>query len=82
MRVSGEATFKEARHGANPKTGDNWRRIKLLDEDADEIIKCYVDEQIYQCFEGLEKNTPVIVTMDIVPGQKYFNIVQVEVIDK
>lgn len=79
MTLSGEATFVSARTGE--KNGKQWNAIKLLDEQGEEFFTCFVSEQIFENFQGLAKHTPVFLTLNLVPGQKYFSLESVEILD-
>lgn len=80
MKLQGVVKFMNATFGQK-KDGGEWRRIKLLDEDGEEFFVAFVDEEIYASVQGLPKKTPVQLTLDLVPGQKYFSVVAIEPVD-
>lgn len=79
MKVSGESVFISCRTGA--KNGNKWFSVKFLDEFADEFFVVFVSEDLYRELEGVAKKTPVVLTLQIVPGQKYFSLEQIELVD-
>lgn len=79
MKVSGESVFISCRTGE--KNGKNWFSAKFLDEAADEFVTVFVSEDLYRELEGVARKTPVILTLQIVPGQKYFSLEQIEFVD-
>ena len=77
MTVSGEALFISAKAGT--KNGKDWFMIKCLDDSNDAFFQSFVNAELYQELQGMEKKTPVILTMNLVPGQKYFSIESIEI---
>lgn len=77
MTVSGEAFFISAKSGT--KNGKDWFMIKFLDDSNDAFFQSFVTPELYQELQGMEKKTPVILTMNLVPGQKYFSIESIEI---
>ena len=78
MTLSGETTYISAKSGN--KNGKDWFAVKFLDEDAEEFFTCFMDEQMFGNFQGLPKRAAVILTLNLVPGQKYFSLESVEII--
>ncbi len=78
MRLTGESMFVSARAGQ--KNGKEWHMLKFLDEDAEEFFTAFVDETLSRQFQKLPKHTPVNLTLNLVPGQKYFSLESVEVL--
>ena len=78
MRLTGESMFVSARAGQ--KNGKEWHMLKFLDEDAEEFFTAFVDETLSRQFQKLPKHTPVNLTLNLVPGQKYFSLESVEAI--
>lgn len=79
MRLTGESMFVSARAGN--KNGKDWHMAKFLDEDAEEFFTAFVDETLFEQFQTLPKHTSVILTLNLVPGQKYFSLESVEIIE-
>lgn len=77
MKLQGVVKFINVVAGQK-KDGGEWRRIKFLDEDGEEFFVAFVDEEAYESVQGLPKKTPVQLTLDLVPGQKYFSVVGIE----
>lgn len=73
MVLTGKAEFICRRDGVK-KDGTPWYYIKLLDSDADEFITAFVDERIYKEFEKVARRTGVVLTLNLVPGKKYFSV--------
>lgn len=71
--------FVSARAGN--KNGKAWHMSKFLDEDAEEFFTAFVDETLFEQFQTLPKHTPVLLTLNLVPGQKYFSLESVEIIE-
>lgn len=79
MRVTGESRFISVKAGQ--KNGKDWFMVKLLDENADEFFTAFINEDLYQDLEGVAKKTPVVLTLQLVPGQKYFTVESIEVVE-
>lgn len=81
MLVTGESRFVSATTGLKKDGVTPWYRLKFLDDDADEFFNVYVDNQaMFAELSGLAKKTPVILTMELVPGSKYFQLVKAEIL--
>lgn len=78
MQVTGESSFISVRDGQK-SDGTKWYMAKFLDENADEFFTAFIEKELYQELQGMEKKTPVILTMNLVPGQKYFSIESIEI---
>lgn len=79
MRVTGESRFISVKAGQ--KNGKDWFMVKLLDENADEFFTAFISRDLYQDLEGVAKKTPVVLTLQLVPGQKYFSVESIEVVE-
>lgn len=77
MQVTGESSFVSAKAGK--KNGKDWFMAKFLDDNADEFFTAFINEELFQELQGMEKKTPVILTLNLVPGQKYFSIESIEI---
>lgn len=82
MRLTGESVFVSAISGTSQKTGKAYCRVKFLDEQADEFFTAYVDASMYESLMEFKKHTPVILTLNLVPGQSYFTLESIELIKK
>lgn len=78
MIVTGEAQYVSAKSGS--KNGKGWYILKFLDEEAEEFFTLFVDKELYDAIEGIPKKAPVILTLRIVPGQKYLRLEAIELI--
>lgn len=78
MTVSGEALFISSKKGE--KNEKAWFMAKFLDDANDEFFSAFVSEALFQELQGMDKKTPVILTLNLVPGQKYFSVESVEFI--
>ncbi len=78
MKLTGESMFVSARAGQ--KNGKEWHMIKFLDEDAEEFFTAFVDETLFEQFQTLPKHTAVMLTINLVPGLKYFSLESVEIL--
>lgn len=76
MYVTGESSFVSVKAGT--KNGKDWFMAKFLDNNADEFFTAFINEELYQELQGMEKKTPVILTMNLVPGQKFFSVENIE----
>lgn len=76
MHVTGESSFVSVKAGT--KNGKDWFMAKFLDNNADEFFTAFINEELYQELQGMEKKTPVILTMNLVPGQKFFSVENIE----
>ena len=79
MKLAGESTYISSRSGQ--KNGKEWHMVKFLDEDAEEFFTAFVDENMFKLFEGLPKHSAVVLTLNLVPGQKYFSLESVEILE-
>lgn len=80
MKLQGIAQFINAVAGQK-KDGGAWYRIKFLDDDGEEFFVAFVEEDTFRSVQGLPKKTPVQLTLDLVPGQKYFSVDGIETLD-
>lgn len=79
MLVTGESRFISVKAGQ--KNGKDWFMVKFLDENADEFFTAFISKDLYQDLEGVAKKTPVVLTLQLVPGQKYFSVESIEVVE-
>lgn len=79
MQVAGESFFVSAKTGQ--KNGKDWFMAKFLDEDADEFFTAFINEDLYRDLQGVAKKTPVVLTLNLVPGQKYFSVETIEIVE-
>lgn len=77
MELQGKAEFISRKSGTK-KDGTPWHLLRFLDETADEFFGAFVDEKMFKAFENVSKRTEVTLTLDLVPGQKYFSVVDYE----
>ena len=78
MIVSGECNFISIKTGE--KNGKQWCMAKFLDEDADEFFTAFITPELCGELQGVPKKNPVILTLNLVPGQKYFSVECIEII--
>lgn len=78
--VSSKCIFKAANHGISKKTGKPYNTVKVLDDEADEFITFFVDDELFQVCQFLEKNTPVCLTIELVVSSRFAKLISVEVI--
>ena len=78
MNVTGETSFVSVKCGN--KNDKHWYMAKFLDNDADEFFTAFIDKDLYADLEGVEKKTPVVLTMNLVPGQKFFTVESREIL--
>lgn len=78
MIVAGEAKFVSVKNGI--KNGKEWHCVKVLDEEAEEFCTFFVGQELYEAVEGLPKKTPLILTLHIVPGQKFCRLENIEIV--
>lgn len=81
MKVTGEAVYTSRMSGTSKKTGKPYFSLKFLDEEAEEFFQCFVEEALFQKFDGVEKKTPVLLTINYVPGSKFFSLESLELIE-
>ena len=80
MLVSGESLFISSKTGLK-KDQKPWFSLKFLDEDAEEYFTLFVDDKLFNHFQGVGKKTGVILTMEILPGSKFCTLKNVEILD-
>ena len=78
MIVTGEAKYISAKSGS--KNGKGWYILKFLDEEADEFFTLFVEKELFDALEGLPKKAPLILTLHIVPGQKFCRLENIEIV--
>lgn len=78
MVVTGESAFISAKAGQ--KNGKPWFMAKFLDSSADEFFTAFITEDLYGELQGMTKQTAVVLTMNLVPGQKYFSVESIEIL--
>lgn len=79
MLVTGESRFVSVKTGQ--KNGKDWFMAKFLDENADEFFNVFINKDLYQDLEGVAKKAPVVLTLNLVPGQKYFSVESIEIVE-
>lgn len=77
MKLQGVAEFISKKSGIK-KDGSPWFLLKFLDNTADEFFTAFVDEKMFNAFDGVGKRTEVALTFELVPGQKYFSVTDYE----
>lgn len=79
MDLTGESLYISLRTGVK-RNGESWFNAKFLDDSADEFFTLFVPEEVGRYLQTLPKKTPVILTMELVPGKNYVKFVALEVI--
>ncbi len=80
MLLAGEAIYISSKTGKK-KDNTDWFACKFLDDDADEFFNIYLDEKLYRELYQLPKRTPVVLTMNLTPGQTYFSLENIEIVN-
>lgn len=80
MLVKGETTFVSRKSGTS-KAGKDYFVVKFLDEQAEEFFSCFVSEELFGQFEGIRKNTEMVLTLSLVPGSKFFELESAEIVE-
>lgn len=80
MLVAGETLYISSKQGKK-QDGSEWYCLKFLDEALDEFFVAFVEREIFIQFQTLAKRTPVTLTLNLVPGSKYFTIENIEILD-
>lgn len=80
MLVSGESEYISSKQGVK-KDGEEWFMVKFLDEEADSFFTAFVEAELYNKVKNLPKHTPVLLSLNLVPGEKYFSLETLEVIE-
>lgn len=81
MNVSGESIFISASTFQGKKKQDLYA-CKFLDEDGEEFFTLFTSEELFEEFENVAKRTPVILTMELIPGKTFVKLVSVEFINE
>lgn len=81
MKLTGECRFISANTFKGKKHQDLYA-CKLLDEDGDEFFTLFTSEELFEEFENVAKRTPVILTMELIPGKTFVKLVSVEFINE
>lgn len=79
MRLTGEAEFLSCTTGTK-KDGTPWHRAKFFDTEADEIFSAFVNEDLCKELLTYQKKMSVLLTLNLVPGQSYFNLENIEMV--
>lgn len=80
MIVTGESLFISSKTGLK-KDNTPWYSLKFLDEDAEEFFTMFVDDKLFNHFQGVGKKTGVILTMETLPGSKFCTLRNVEILN-
>lgn len=78
MVVMGESQFVSRATGM--KNDREWNSLKFLDEDAEEFFRIFVEKDLYNKMESVQKNTPVMLTLTITPNSKYWKLEAIEIL--
>lgn len=81
MNVSGESIFISASTFQGKKKQDLYA-CKFLDEDGEDFFTLFTSEELFAEFEGVPKRTPVVLTMELIPGKTFVKLVNVEFLSK
>ena len=68
MNVSGESLFISASTFQGKKKQD--------------LFTLFTSEELFAEFEGVPKRTPVVLTMELIPGKTFVKLVNVEFLSK
>ena len=79
MKLTGECNYISSRMGTK-KDGSEWFSSKFLDDDSDEFFTVFHEQDLFNQLSKLPKRAPVLLTLNLVPGQKYFNLERIEII--
>mgnify|MGYP004466843113 CR=1 len=77
MRLVGKCRFIFASTFKGKKKQDLYA-CKFLDEDGDEFFTLFTSEELFAEFDGVVKRTPVVLTMELIPGKTFVKLVNVE----
>lgn len=80
MKVTGEAAYISAKTGTK-RDGSQWFILKFLDNHFDEFFSIFVEEELFNDMKSCPKNTPVVLTLNLTPGSKYFKMENVEIVN-
>lgn len=81
MTLSGECLIISARRFKGKK-GQELFAIKFLDEEGEAFFTLFTTEELFEKFEGVAKRTPVVLDMEITPGQTFVKLLNIEIINK
>ena len=81
MKLTGESLFISASTFKGKKKQELYA-CKFLDEDGDEFFTLFTSEELFAEFEGVPKRTPVVLTMELIPGKTFVKLVSVEFINE
>lgn len=79
MLVAGETLYISNKTGSK-QDGTSWFNLKFLDESMEEFFVVFVEENIFNRFQKVAKRTPVVLTINIVPGSKYYTLENIEIV--
>lgn len=81
MFLKGNAVFTAAKRGKK-KDGTDYFMLKFLDNDCDEFFRTFVDEDLFGQMLSVPKGVNVSLTFNLVPGQTYFVLENLEIVGK
>lgn len=81
MKLTSESLFISASTFKGKKKQELYA-CKFLDEDGDEFFTLFTSEELFAEFEGVPKRTPVVLTMELIPGKTFVKLVNVEFLSK
>ena len=79
MLLTGESKFVSVKSGTK-KDGTEWFMSKFHDEEAESYFTIFVDKNMFNKLSQVPKKTPVMLTISMVPGNKYFELETLEII--
>ena len=82
MKLTGEAIYVSRMAGTSKRTGKQYCAIKFLDELAEEFFSVFVEQELFDAFDGVEKKTPVMMTLNLLPGTKFYSLESLEILEK
>ena len=77
MRVTCNSVFIATRRGIS-KAGKEYLNAKFHDKEANEYFILFIGEDLFNDLNEMPKDTPVLLTLDIVVSSKYISLVSVE----
>lgn len=81
MKLTGESLFISASTFKGKKKQDLYA-CKFLDEDGEDFFTLFTSEELFAEFENKAKRTPVVLTMELIPGKTFVKLVSVEFINE
>ena len=76
MIAEGKLEFVSARTGIN-KTGKSYNILKFLDDVSEEFVTMFVDSEVFESAQDIQKGTNVLVEFEMTVGKTFAKLLKI-----